>query len=91
ATIEPTGEGKYHNALQAASLTGNIAIVKALLRRGFYINTTGGKFGTALTAAIVSNNLDIASDLIQMLQVVCIPVHDKRQLPADPLIEFAFY
>jgi ankyrin repeat protein len=37
-----------------------MAIVKALLRRGLDINTTGGKFGTALTAAIVSNNLDIA-------------------------------
>ncbi|OQE40983.1 hypothetical protein PENCOP_c005G00758 [Penicillium coprophilum] len=65
AAIEPTGKGKYHNALQAASLTGNKAIVKALLRCGFDINTTGGKFGTALTAAIVSDNLDIARLLLK--------------------------
>ncbi|KAJ5283126.1 hypothetical protein N7505_001106 [Penicillium chrysogenum] len=65
AAIEPTGKGKYHNALQAASLTGNKTIVKALLLRGFDINTTGGRFGTALTAAIVSDNLDIARFLLK--------------------------
>jgi ankyrin repeat protein len=40
-------------------------IVKALLLRGFDINTTGGRFGTALTAAIVSDNLDIARFLLK--------------------------
>ncbi|KAJ5093256.1 hypothetical protein N7456_009117 [Penicillium angulare] len=65
ADINPTGKGKYHNALQAASVSGNKAVIKALLRHGFDINTIGGKFGTALTAAILHGNLDIAELLLK--------------------------
>ena len=65
ADIRPTGKSKYHNALQIASVSGNKAIVKALLRHGFDINTIGGKFGTALTAAILHNDIEIAELLLK--------------------------
>ncbi|KAJ5439445.1 uncharacterized protein N7458_010443 [Penicillium daleae] len=65
ANIKPTGRGKYHNALQGASVSGNKAIVKALLRHGIDINITGGKFGTALTAAVLRDDIDLAEYLLK--------------------------
>lgn len=65
ADVKPTGKGKYHNALQAACVRGNKAIVKALLKHGIDINVTGGKFGTALTAAVLRNDIDLAEYLLK--------------------------
>ncbi|KAF3386295.1 Ankyrin-3, partial [Penicillium rolfsii] len=65
ADVKPTGKGKYHNALQAACVNENKAIVKALLRHGIDINITGGKFGTALTAAVLRDDIDLAEYLLK--------------------------
>jgi ankyrin repeat protein len=43
--------GKYGNALQAASLKDNEAIVKLLLENGAEVNAEGGEYGNALQAA----------------------------------------
>ena len=43
--------GDYDNPLQVASMNGDTAIVRNLLRAGSDVNRKGGKFGTALTAA----------------------------------------
>jgi ankyrin repeat protein len=38
-------EGKYGNALQAASYTGHEAIAKLLLEQGADVNAQGGEYG----------------------------------------------
>lgn len=65
ADIKPSGKGKYHNALQTASVSGNKASVKALLQHGIDINTVGGKFGTALTAAVLREDVELAEYLLK--------------------------
>lgn len=48
--------GNYDNALQAAALSGNEAIVRLLLTNGADVNAEGGYFGNALQAAVSSGN-----------------------------------
>jgi ankyrin repeat protein len=46
--------GCYGNALQAASVGGNEAIVGLLLERGADVNAQGGFYGNALRASLLT-------------------------------------
>ncbi|EGU74404.1 hypothetical protein FOXB_15094, partial [Fusarium oxysporum f. sp. conglutinans Fo5176] len=50
--------GFYGNALQAASLHGNLEIVQLLLDKGADVNAQGGQYGNALQAASYKGKLE---------------------------------
>ena len=52
ADINMVANDKFGTALAAATYTGNISIVSLLLNQGADINIMGGKYGTALVAAV---------------------------------------
>ncbi|KAM5521098.1 hypothetical protein FOXYSP1_14988 [Fusarium oxysporum f. sp. phaseoli] len=56
--------GEYGNALQAASLDGNLEVVQLLLDRGADVNAQGGEYGNALQAASFNGNLEVVQLLL---------------------------
>ena len=57
--------GDYDNPLQVASMNGDTAIVRDLLRAGCDVNRKGGKFGTALNAACSYGGSDVVKLLLE--------------------------
>ncbi|KAI4723790.1 ankyrin repeat protein [Aureobasidium sp. EXF-10728] len=51
--------GRYGNALQAATISGNLKTVQVLLDYGAEVNGIGGQFGSALYAAASIGHVDI--------------------------------
>lgn len=51
-----TDEGELGGPLQAATISGNLKMVRLLLDHGVDVNTQGGRFGTAMAAAITLQN-----------------------------------
>ena len=54
--ISSTDEGEFGGPLQAATISGNLKMVRLLLDHGVDINAQGGRFGTAMAAAITFQN-----------------------------------
>ena len=57
--------GHYDNPLQVASVNGDIAIVRILLKAGSDVNRKGGIYGTALTAACCLGSAGIVKLLLE--------------------------
>ncbi|CAG9949443.1 unnamed protein product [Clonostachys rosea f. rosea IK726] len=58
-------DGRYGNALQAASAGGHLEIAQMLILNDADINAQGGEYGNALQAALARGHLEIAQMLIQ--------------------------
>lgn len=50
--ISSTDSGEFGGPIQAATISGNLKMVRLLLDHGVDVNTQGGRFGTAMAAAI---------------------------------------
>ena len=73
--------GRYGNALQAASLNGNVVILKLLIENGAEVNRNGGEYGSALHAASsVGNNVIVKLLLENGAEVMqeSMRVHSKQ-------------
>ena len=57
--------GSYDNPLQVASKDGNLAIVQRLILAGIDVNRKGGELGTALLAACLWGEVDVARLLLE--------------------------
>jgi len=67
--------GRYGNALQVASESGNKEIVQLLLDRGADVNAQGGMYGNALQAASLDSNKEIVQLLLDRGADVLIDVN----------------
>ena len=59
--------GKYGGVLQAASISGDLALVNILLKPGYHadINLRGGEFGCPLSAAAAYGHVDVVRRLLE--------------------------
>ncbi|KAJ7434127.1 hypothetical protein B0H11DRAFT_2258741 [Mycena galericulata] len=64
ANVNAQGTGAFGNPLQAASVRGNPDVVRLLLERGADVNAKGGRYGSALKAALAMDHTEIA-DLLR--------------------------
>ena len=80
--ISSTDEGEFGGPLQAATISGNLKMVRLLLDHGIDVNTQGGRFGTAVAAAITFQN----HGMIKLLGEygASIPL----QAPGSPLLAY---
>lgn len=80
--ISSTDEGEFGGPLQAATISGNLKIVHLLLDHGVDANTQGGRFGTAMAAAITFQNRGMIKLLGEYGAVVSL------QAPGSPLLAY---
>ena len=80
--ISSTDEGEFGGPLQAATISGNLEMVRLLLDHGVDINTQGGRFGTAMAAAITFQN----HRMIKLLGECGADIH--LQAPGSPLLAY---
>ncbi|RPB21866.1 hypothetical protein L211DRAFT_789750, partial [Terfezia boudieri ATCC MYA-4762] len=61
---------------------GNLEIVTFLLDQGADVNVTGGRYGSALCAAVIDGNLEIATLLLDQGADVNVTGGDFGMVPA---------
>ena len=54
--VSSTDSGEFGGPIQAATISGNLKMVRLLLDHGVDVNAQGGRFGTAMAAAITLQN-----------------------------------
>ena len=59
--IESIDEGEFGGPVQAAVMSNDLTMVRLILDHGIDVNTVGGRFGTAIAAAITFKNHDMVS------------------------------
>lgn len=60
-----TDSGEFGGPVQAATIGGNLEMVRLLLDHGVDVNAQGGKFGTAMAAAITFQNHEMINLLCE--------------------------
>ena len=80
APVSSTDEGEFGGSLQAATISGNLEVVRLLLDHGVDVNTQGGRFGTAVAAAITLENHEMIRLLVEY------GVDISHQAPGSPLL-----
>ena len=79
-TTDGCDGGEFGGPLQAAVVSGDLAMVRMILDHGVNVNTQGGRFGTAMAAAITLQY----RDMIELLKQYGADI--ELQSPGSPLI-----
>ena len=77
--VSSTDSGEFGGPVQAATIGGNLEMVRLLLDHGVDVNAQGGKFGTAMAAAITFQNHE-------MIKLLCeYGANILLQAPGSPM------
>ena len=77
--VSSTDSGEFGGPVQAATIGGNLEMVRLLLDHGVDVNAQGGRFGTAMAAAITFQNHG-------MIELLCeYGANISLQAPGSPM------